>query len=160
MGRADFVRVGLISDTHGLLRDEAVGALRGCGAIVHAGDIGKLEVLEALRKLAPVTAVRGNVDLKHAWSASLPDCTTVSIAHARIHVLHRLADLELDPVAERVACVVSGHSHRPGIERQGGVLYVNPGSAGPRRFRLPVTLAVLEIRPDEVDARIIELVKG
>jgi putative phosphoesterase len=159
VARAGTVRVGLISDTHGLLREEAVAALQGCDSIVHAGDVGKLCVLEALREIAPVTAVRGNVDLKHAWAGSLPEHATVTFRKVRVHVLHRLGDLQLDPDRRGIDCVVSGHSHRPVIERRGKVLYVNPGSAGPRRFRLPVTLALLEIGDRRLDARIVELVE-
>jgi putative phosphoesterase len=138
------VSVGLISDTHGLLRPEAVEALRGCRRIVHAGDIGDPAVLEALARVAPVTAVRGNND-KGAWARKLNQTETLEIAGARIYVIHDLAQLEVDPAAEGLHVVVAGHSHRPGRQLRDGVLYVNPGSAGPRRFKLPVALAMLTI---------------
>lgn len=134
------VSVGLISDTHGLLRPQALEALRGCRHIIHAGDIGGAQVLEALGAIAPVTAVRGNNDTG-AWARRLPGTDEVEIAGTRIRVVHDLS--ELDPGDCEV--VVSGHSHRPKKELRGGVLYVNPGSAGPRRFSLPVTLARLAL---------------
>lgn len=128
-------RIGLISDTHGLLREEAVAALRGCELIIHAGDVGKGSVLDALRKIAPVTAVRGNVDTAGAC-ASLPRSAVVE---GGIYVLHNLRELAVDPAAYRM--VVSGHTHKPVSFEKDGVLYVNPGSAGPRRFKLPITVA-------------------
>ena len=130
-------------------------ALEGCAAIVHAGDVGRPEVLEGLRALAPVTAVRGNVDLK--WAVDLPDRAEVSIGGRRICVLHNLEDLELDAREAGLAVVISGHSHVPKIEEREGVLYVNAGSAGPRRFRLPIAVARIEIRRRSIEARIIEL---
>ena len=150
-------RIGLISDTHGLLRPEALDALRGAGLILHAGDIGKPEILEALRALAPVRAVRGNND-RDAWAKALPETDTIEVAGVRIYLLHALQELSLDPAASGLNVVVAGHSHRPVVERRGPVLYVNPGSAGPRRFRLPVSVAVLEVRGGTVEARLIELV--
>jgi putative phosphoesterase len=150
------MRVGLISDTHGLLRPEAVERLRGAAHIIHAGDIGAADVLAALRALAPLTAVRGNND--HApWARAVRATETVRIGEVRIHVVHDLAELAIDPAAEGVRVVVSGHSHRPRIEDRAGVLYVNPGSAGPRRFTLPVALARLEIAGADVRATIEEL---
>jgi hypothetical protein len=134
--------VGLISDTHGLLRPEALEALRGSRHIVHAGDIGDPAILEALSRLAPVTAVRGNNDTG-PWARKLRDTATLEIGPARIYVLHDLKTLAIDPAGEGFRAVVSGHSHRPGEEWRGGVLYVNPGSAGPRRFRLPVSVGKL-----------------
>jgi putative phosphoesterase len=131
------VSVGLISDTHGLLRPQALVALRGCLQIVHAGDIGTPEVLEALGRIAPVTAVRGNND-KGAWASKLRDTETLEIARVRICVIHDVSELG---DARGCQVVVAGHSHRPGSEMRDGVLYVNPGSAGPRRFKLPVTVA-------------------
>jgi putative phosphoesterase len=149
-------RVGVISDTHGLLRPEAVAALAGSDLIVHAGDVGKREVVQALRELAPrVVVVRGNVDLR--WGDDLEDVADLTIAGVRLHVLHDLKQLVIDPRAAGIDVVISGHSHRPAIERKSGVLYVNPGSAGPRRFRLPVTLARLEVSSERVDAQIVPL---
>ncbi len=146
--------LGVIADTHGLLRPEATGALAGCEAIVHAGDVGKPAVLEALADIAPVTAIRGNVD---RWADELPDTEVLRFAGRQIYLLHDLNTLDLDPAAAGFDVVVSGHSHRPKISRDNGVLYLNPGSAGPRRFRLPVTLARLEVGADGVEARIVEL---
>lgn len=149
--------VGVISDTHGLLRPEAAAALVGSDVIVHAGDIGKPDVLAALRTLAPrVVAIRGNVDLR--WAHDCDDVADVTIAGRRLHVLHDLNRLAIDPAASGVDVVVSGHSHRPLLERRAGVLYLNPGSAGPRRFRLPVTLARLRLADGhDIDAEIVSL---
>jgi hypothetical protein len=146
------VTVGLISDTHGLLRPEALAALSGCGLVVHAGDVGSPEILPRLAEIAPVTAVRGNVDTA-AWASGLPETAVANAGGARIYVLHRLAGLALDPAASGFAIVVSGHSHRPGRLERDGVLYLNPGSAGPRRFKLPVTVARLDLarEPWEVE---------
>jgi uncharacterized protein len=150
------MRVGLISDTHGLLRPEAIERLRGASHIIHAGDIGGADILSRLRALAPLTAVRGNND--HApWARGVRVAETVRLGEVRIHVVHDLAELAIDPAAEGVRVVVSGHSHRPRIDERAGVLYVNPGSAGPRRFRLPVALARLEIAGTDVEATIEEL---
>ena len=134
-------RVGLISDTHGLLREAARKALAGSDLIIHAGDIGKLEVLDALRALAPVVAVRGNIDTQ-PWASALPTIAVAQAGAIGIYVLHNLQ--ELDPAAG-FRVVVSGHSHKPSRTERDGVLYVNPGSAGPRRFRLPVTVARLDL---------------
>ena len=150
------VRVGLISDTHGLLRPEALAALRGSEQILHAGDIGGADVLDALRALAPVVAVRGNND-RGAWADALAETQTVDIGGVRIHLLHDLSTLALDPAAAGIAAVISGHSHQPKIERRGAVLYVNPGSAGPRRFRLPISLARLSILGGEIRAELVTL---
>ena len=136
------MRLGIISDTHGLLRPEAVAALRGSDLIVHAGDVGKAEILEALRGLAPVVAVRGNVDTAD-WARELPHTATVQAGPAKIHVLHDLK--ELGAVPEGVSIVVTGHTHKATQRERDGILYVNPGSAGPRRFRLPVTVACIEL---------------
>jgi putative phosphoesterase len=149
-------RVGLISDTHGLIRPEALDALRDSELIIHCGDIGDSAVLEALRTLAPVRAIRGNND-KGAWASSLPTCDVVEVGSHKIYVLHNLAELDLDPAAADFAAVVSGHSHKPVIEKRGKILFVNPGSAGPRRFTLPVTVATLALRPSRCEAKIIEL---
>ena len=137
-------RVGLISDTHGLLREAALKALAGSDLIIHAGDIGKLEVLDALRALAPVVAVRGNIDTE-PWASALPTTAVAQAGSIGIYVLHNLQEVDLDPAAARFRVVVSGHSHKPSRTERGGVLYVNPGSAGPRRFRLPVTVARLDL---------------
>lgn len=147
------MRIGLVADTHGLLRPEAVAALRGAAQLVHAGDIGTPKVLAALRALAPLTAVRGNND-RGAWAAALPDTEVVNLGALRLYVLHDLQALDVDPVAAGFRVVVSGHSHRPALEERNGVLYVNPGSAGPRRFKLPVSVAWLEVNADRVAAGI------
>lgn len=143
---------GLISDTHGLLRPEAVRALAGSDLIVHAGDVGAPEILEALRAVAPVVAIRGNVDTG-AWATALPATAVAEIGGTLIYVLHDLHELDLDPAAAGFAIVVSGHSHQPGSTERHGVLYINPGSAGRRRFKLPVTLARLDLsrRPWQVE---------
>jgi putative phosphoesterase len=146
--------LGIISDTHGLLRPEAVEALAGCDAIVHAGDVGKPAVLEGLRELAPLTVIRGNVD---RWADELPDTEILRFEGRVIYLIHDVNALEVDPVAAGFDVVVSGHSHRPKISESGGVLYVNPGSAGPRRFRLPVALARLRVSDAGLEARIVEL---
>jgi putative phosphoesterase len=137
--------VGLISDTHGLLRPEARVALRGSDLIIHAGDVGKPEIIEQLRALAPVVAVRGNID-KGAWASHLPLTAVAEAGSALIYVLHDLAQLDLDPAASQFNVIVSGHSHKPGQTERNGVTYVNPGSAGPRRFQLPITVARLDLR--------------
>jgi uncharacterized protein len=138
------VDVGLISDTHALMRPEALRALRGSRHIVHAGDIGDPAVLEALSRIAPVTAVRGNND-KGLWAKKLRDTEVLEIAQTRIYVIHDLSEIELDPAAAGIQVVVAGHSHRPAQDLRDGVLYVNPGSAGPRRFKLPVSVARLAL---------------
>ena len=149
-------RVGLISDTHGLLRPEAIAFLRGSDFIVHAGDIGDASVLNELRALAPVTAVRGNND-KGAWAEAISETEVLQIGDVLIYVLHNLARLDLDPVAAGFQVVVSGHSHHPLVEERGGVLYVNPGSSGPRRFKLPIAVAELEVAGHSVKANVVEL---
>lgn len=136
--------IGIISDTHGLLRDEAVRALQGSDLIIHAGDVGKAKILDALNAIAPVTAVRGNVDTG-AWALRLPATAVVEAGSTLIYVLHNLQDLDLDPAASRFHVVVSGHSHVPSREERHGVLYLNPGSAGPRRFSLPITVARMDL---------------
>jgi uncharacterized protein len=143
-GRA--LTVGVISDTHGLLRPEALAALRGADHILHAGDIGAPEILAGLRAIAPVTAVRGNND-GAAWARDIPETAIAELGGARIYLLHDLHLLDLDPRAAGFAVVVSGHSHRPSAEERDGVLYFNPGSAGPRRFTLPIALGRLTIPP-------------
>jgi len=149
-------RVGLLSDTHGLLRPEAVKFLRGSDFIVHAGDIGDPAVLETLRALAPVTAVRGNND-RDSWARGIAETEVLQVGEVFIHVLHYLAQLDVDPAAAGFQIVVSGHSHQPRIEERGGVLYVNPGSCGPRRFKLPVAVAELSVSGKSVKAKLVEL---
>ena len=151
--------VGLISDTHGLLRPEALAALRGSDLIIHAGDIGDAEILRQLRAIAPVVAVRGNVDTA-GWTSQLPMTAVVEASPAVIYVLHNIGDLDLDPAIADLNIVVSGHSHQPSQSFQSGVLYINPGSAGPRRFKLPVTVAriTLSQKPWMVD--FIDLLSG
>jgi putative phosphoesterase len=144
--------LGLISDTHGLLREEAVSALRGSDLILHAGDVGAPEILETLKTLAPVIAVRGNVDTGE-WAQALPLTEVIQLKHAMIYMLHILEDLDINPAAAGFHIVVSGHSHKPGQTKKAGVLYVNPGSAGPRRVYLPVTVVRLDLsaRPWKVE---------
>ncbi len=149
-------RVGLISDTHGLLRPEAVAFLRGSDVIVHAGDIGDDSILRELNALAPVTAVRGNND-GGAWANTIADSQVLQVGGVSIYVIHDVTELDLDPVESGVQVVVSGHSHKPAVQTRDGVLYVNPGSAGPRRFRLPIAVAELEIAGGSVNANLIEL---
>ena len=149
-------RIGLISDTHGLLRPEAVSFLRGCDHILHGGDIGHADVLGELSALAPVTAVRGNND-NGAWTDRLGQTEFVQIDDICIYVLHDIAQLDIDPNGAGVHVVVSGHSHKPSVERRDGVLYVNPGSAGPRRFKLPISMGELVIADRVVSARLVEL---
>ena len=148
--------IGVISDTHGLLRPQAVEALRGSELILHASDIGKPEILRELNVLAPTVAVRGNNDVGD-WATSLPDVKTVSLGPDRIHLLHDLKSLSIDPVADGVAVVISGHSHKPSVETRAGVLYRNPGSAGPRRFKLPVSVARLRRRKAGFEAELLKL---
>src|SRR5262249_31896171 len=136
--------VGVISDTHGLLRPQALDALRGSDLIIHAGDVGRPELLEPLRALAPLHVVRGNVDYGD-WAERLPITTRVDAGGNVFHVLHNIADLDIDPPAAGLAAVVYGHSHKPSIETRDGVLWLNPGSAGPRRFSLPITLARVRV---------------
>jgi len=148
--------IGLISDTHGLLRPEAARALAGCDLIIHAGDVGKAEILEQLRAIAPVVAVRGNVDAGE-WAERLPLTAEVEAHGARIYVIHDVHELAIDPAAAGFAMVVSGHSHKASREERAGVLYLNPGSAGPRRFRLPITLAVLDLGKSPREVRFVAL---
>jgi putative phosphoesterase len=144
MSRAAECRVDIISDTHGLLRPQAIELLRGADHIVHAGDIGSEQILATLRTLAPLTVVRGNNDTQ-AWAASIAETETLEIGGRRLHVIHEISKLSVDPVREGISVVISGHSHKPGIEEKDGVIYMNPGSAGPRRFKLPTTIARLII---------------
>jgi hypothetical protein len=152
-------RIGLISDTHGLLRAEALQALAGCERIVHAGDIVDPAILQALAAIAPVTAVRGNND-RGPWAEALPEIEVLVLGGVRLFVIHDRAQLSRHPDAATCDVVIAGHSHQPLVERRDGVLFVNPGSAGPRRFRLPVTVGRLEIAGGEAQARIVEIVPG
>ncbi|HKA13938.1 MAG TPA: metallophosphoesterase family protein [Myxococcota bacterium] len=149
-------RIGVISDTHGLLRPEAVRALRGSNLILHAGDVGKPEVLESLRGIAPVVAIRGNNDKGH-WADALPETEVVEVDAVRLYLIHDAAELDFDPAVAEFAAVISGHSHRPSGSIRKGVLYLNPGSAGPRRFTLPVSLARLTVSSHGLRHRLIEL---
>ena len=148
--------VGVISDTHGLLRPEAVAALQGVERIVHAGDIGSPDVLTALERIAPVAAVRGNND-RERWAAAIPETEVVQIGGVALYVLHDLHALDLDPRAAGFAAVIAGHSHRPRLHERDGVLYLNPGSAGPRRFTLPISLARLTVAGPRVRAELLTL---
>jgi putative phosphoesterase len=150
------VRLGLISDTHGLLRPQAVEALRGSDLILHAGDVGKPEILEALKTLAPVVAIRGNIDTAE-WARVLPETTVAEAEGVSIYMLHDVHALDLNPSAAGFQIVVSGHSHKPASSERDGVLYINPGSAGPRRFRLPVTVAILDLARKPWQVEFIEL---
>jgi putative phosphoesterase len=150
------VDIGLISDTHGLVRPEALAALRGSDHILHAGDIGNAAVLEALRGLAPVTAVRGNND-RGEWAAALPESEAVELGGVWLYLLHDLHGLDLDPAAAGFAAVITGHSHKPLVETRRGTLYINPGSAGPRRFKLPVAVARLHVAGRRLDAEVVPL---
>lgn len=147
--------VGIISDTHGLMRPQALAALRGSDLIIHAGDVGRPEVLDDLRGLAPVFAVRGNIDTQ-PWSRRLPETAAVPVGKLLLLVLHDIATLEAGTVP-RFAAVIFGHSHKPSVETRDGTLFLNPGSAGPRRFRLPVTIARLRMRGRTLDPEIVEL---
>ena len=149
--------VGVISDTHGLLRPQALAALEGSDLIVHAGDVGDPAILERLGEIAPVHAVRGNTD-HGALAASLPLTHVVEVGDVRLYVLHILDELDLDPGTAGMAAVIYGHTHEPKTERRAGVLYLNPGSAGPRRFSLPVTLARLAVDGGRIETELVDLV--
>ena len=148
--------IGVISDTHGLLRPEAVEALRGVELILHAGDVGSPEVLDALKGIAPVVAVRGNND-KGAWAKDLPAWEVAEVGVVFIYMIHDVKEIDLSPAAAGFQVVVSGHSHKPSVEERKGVLYVNPGSAGPRRFKLPISVARLTVSGETVSAEVVEL---
>jgi hypothetical protein len=152
----DEIRIGLISDTHGLLRPEALDALAGCDRIIHAGDIGDPAILARLATIAPVTAVRGNND-RAAWADAIPETEVLQLGERFLYVLHDVNELDLDPAAAGFHAVVAGHSHRPSVEHRHGVLFVNPGSAGPRRFRLRVTVGALVLSDRGLDAHVIDL---
>ena len=150
------MRIGVISDTHGLLRPEALAALAGSDHILHAGDVGDAPILEALRQIAPVTAIRGNID-RHGDASLLPATEAVELQGRLFYLVHALDDLDLNPVPAQISVVVSGHSHRSSLLWKDGVLYLNPGSAGPRRFKLPISIAVVDISADRLEARLVEL---
>lgn len=150
------MRIGVISDTHGLLRPEALAALKGCARIIHAGDIGKPQVLEALERIAPLEVIRGNVDTGD-WATALPDRLELDLGGVRVIVLHDLKELEYDPAALGIGLVISGHSHKPRVEQRGEVLYLNPGSAGPRRFKLPISLALLDVEGGRMEVELVTL---
>jgi putative phosphoesterase len=148
--------IGVISDTHGLLRPDAIEALAGVDHILHAGDVGDPRILDKLRSIAPLTAIRGNVDVS-GICGELPATEAVELGGRLFYLVHALPDLDINPQAAGVAVVVYGHSHRPDVQHREGVLYLNPGSAGPRRFELPVTLAKVDLTDDAVRARIVSL---
>jgi putative phosphoesterase len=150
------MRIGVISDTHGLLRPEALEALAGSERIIHAGDIGDPEILKRLSEIAPVTSVRGNVD-RGAWAKNVPETNVLGVDRVLIFILHALERLELEPEAAGFGAVIYGHSHVPRQDTRNGVLYFNPGSAGPRRFHLPVTVGRLLVRGSEVRGEILDL---
>ena len=137
------MKIGILSDTHGLLRPQVLPALTGVGHILHAGDVGDPAILDALRTIAPVTAIRGNIDT-HGPCAALPPTEAIELDGHLFYLVHSLHDLDINPAAAGIACIISGHSHKPSIETRGNILYLNPGSCGPRRFSLPVTLALLD----------------
>jgi len=155
----DVATIGLISDTHGLMRPEALAALKRSDLIIHAGDVGKPGIIEQLRAVAPVVAVRGNID-KGAWASHLPMTAVAEVRSAYIYVLHDIQQLDLDPAAAEFNIVISGHSHKPSHTERSGVMYVNPGSAGPRRFQLPITVARLNLRQSPWSVEFIDLSDG
>jgi putative phosphoesterase len=148
--------IGVISDTHGLLRPEAVDALQGSDYIIHGGDIGDAGILNRLNEIAPVTAVRGNVD-RERWVQNIPHTNVLEVEGVSLYVLHKLDELDLKPEAAGFAAVIYGHSHVPKLEKKNGILYFNPGSAGPRRFGLPVTLGRLNVLGKKLEAEIVQL---
>jgi uncharacterized protein len=155
----DVATIGLISDTHGLMRQESLTALKGTDLIIHAGDVGKPGIIKQLRVVAPVVAVRGNVD-KGVWASQLPMTAVGEAGSALIYVLHDIQQLDLDPAAAEFNIVVSGHSHKPSHTERAGVMYLNPGSAGPRRFHLPITVARLNLRRSPWTIEFIDLSDG
>jgi putative phosphoesterase len=149
-------RLGIISDTHGLLRPQAAEFLEGCDRILHGGDIGNAEVLTRLSAIAPVTAIRGNND-KGVWAEALPETEIFEFSGVYVYAIHDLSLLDIDPSAAGIRIVVSGHSHKPLIQTRHGIIFVNPGSAGPRRFKLPISIAEILIEDDAISPRIVEL---
>lgn len=156
MKKAKPINIGVISDTHGLLRVEALAALAGSDAIIHAGDVGDPEILTDLERIAPVTAVRGNIDIA-PWAKALPQTNVLGIGGVSIYVLHNVNELDLDPAAAGFDAVIFGHSHRPVIEQRKGVIFFNPGSAGPRRFSLPISIGKLVVRDGKLEPELVEL---
>jgi len=150
------LRIGVISDTHGLLRPEALAALQGCDHIIHAGDIGNENILQALAEIAIVTAIRGNND-KGSWAKELQETRRLQFEDVHLYVIHDIKELDIQPAAEGISVVICGHSHKPVIRQDDGVLYLNPGSAGPRRFKLPITVAELIIDEKSIAPRITQL---
>lgn len=150
------MRIGLIADTHNLLRPEALAALQGVDHLIHAGDIGGSHILEQLQRIAPLSVVRGNND-QESWADDIPEYLTLSFGTVTLHVLHDLKQLEVDPAAQGIDVVIAGHSHKPLHEERNGVLYLNPGSAGPRRFKLPIGVGLLHIEGRQVRAELITL---
>jgi len=159
MNTSDDLRVGIISDTHGLFRPEARAFLLGCEYIIHGGDIGRPEILEELAAMAPLIAVRGNNDTQ-PWAARLRATELMRVGNVFVYVIHNLAELDIDPGAAGVRVVVSGHSHQPTLEDRAGIMYVNPGSCGPRRFKLPVCAGEIMVSGSAVKARIVDLSAG
>ena len=159
MGAQDALRVGLLSDTHGLLRPEARAFLTGCDYIIHGGDIGHCAILDELSALAPVIAVRGNND-KGPWADPLRETELVRVGGIFVYVIHDLAQLDIEPVAAKVRVIVCGHSHQPAVDERAGILYINPGSCGPRRFKLPVSIGELLVEGSNVKARTVELLSS
>jgi putative phosphoesterase len=156
MAAINDLRVGLISDTHGLLRPQARAFLVGCDYIVHGGDIGSAVILDELAALAPLIVVRGNNDTE-PWAARLPVTEMIRVGNVFVYVIHDLAELDIDPSAAGVRVIVSGHSHKPMIEERDGILYVNPGSSGPRRFKLPISVGEITVSGSAVNARLVDL---
>lgn len=156
VNRSRPLRIGLISDTHGLLRPEATAFLAGCDHILHGGDIGGPQILERLAALAPLSAVRGNNDTQD-WAATLPPTRLLEFGGIKLYVIHNVEELELEPAVAGVQVIVSGHSHQPSVRERGGVVYVNPGSAGPRRFKLPVSVGELEICGGVIRPKLLQL---
>jgi putative phosphoesterase len=159
MSKLDDLRVGLLSDTHGMLRPEARAFLAGCDYIVHGGDVGGADILDQLTLMAPLTAVRGNNDTQGRVSR-LRHTELIRVGGIFVYLIHNIDELDIDPAAAGVSVVVSGHSHRPKIEQREGILYVNPGSCGPRRFKLPITVGELTVSGSAVNARIVDLARG
>lgn len=154
------MKIGIISDTHGLLRPEAIAALQGCEHIVHAGDIGSPEIVEQLKSIAPLHIVRGNNDMDAPWADTLPDHLRFELNGWQVLLVHDIADVTAlleEPSSDSVKLVVTGHSHKPCIEWRGERLYLNPGSAGRRRFKLPVTLALLDVQPASLESQLVQL---
>lgn len=158
MTAGNTLRVALLSDTHGLMRAEARAFAVGCDYIIHGGDIGSVEILDQLAAMAPLIAVKGNNDTQ-AWATHLPETEMIRVGGAFVYVIHDLSQLDIEPHAAGVQVIVSGHSHKPQVEKRDGILYVNPGSCGPRRFKLPISVGELIVEGSQVSARTIELIE-